>query len=233
MKKIKNIIPKYAIIPLLLVVLLNFLVYNGSKVISNHLFHYDFSIFLDSLIPFWPIFISVYILAYMHWIVGYIVISRENEKICYHILVAEIVAKLICLFFFLVFPTTIVRPAIAESGLWEFLVRFIYRVDEPVNLFPPIHCLESYLIFRGTLCLHSVSKTYKWINSIFALLICMSTVFVKQHVFVDILGGILVAEIGFYLSKKGNLGKYFEKINQFFKKKFLRGSLCKIVKITK
>ena len=222
MKKIKNIVPNYAIVPLVIFILLNFFVYNGSKVISNHLFHYDFSIFLDSLIPFLPFFISIYILAYLHWIIGYIVISRENEKICYHILAAEFVAKLICLFFFLVFPTTIVRPFITQSGLWEFLVRFIYSVDEPVNLFPSIHCLESYLVFRGTLCLRSVSKTYKWFIFIFAFLICMSTVFVKQHVFVDIFGGILAVEIGLYASKKWNLGIYYEKINQFFKKKFLR-----------
>ena len=35
----------------------------------------------------------------------------------------------------------------------------------------------------------------------FSLLVCASTVLVKQHVFVDILGGIAVAEIGLLLSR--------------------------------
>ena len=222
MKWIKNIVPKYAIAPLILVVLLNTFVYNGSKLISSHLFHHDFSIFLDDYISFLPVFISVYILAYVHWLVGYIVISRENDKTCYFILSAEVVAKLICLFFFLVVPTTILRPDVIGAGIFENLTRFIYAMDEPVNLFPSIHCLESWMVFRGTMHLKHVSKTYKWIIFIFAILVCMSTVFVKQHVFVDIIGGILVVEIGLYVSRKFHLGRFFEMFNKKLKYKFSR-----------
>lgn len=220
MKKIKDFVPKYAFIPLFCAVFFNVFVYNGSKLISNHLSHYDFSIFIDSYIPFLSIFIVVYILAYVHWILGYIVISRENEETCYRIMAAEIVAKLICLFFFLVVPTTIVRPEILGNGVFDVLTRFIYAMDEPVNLFPSIHCLESWMVFRGTCQLSHVSKTYKWIMFLFAILVCMSTVFVKQHVFVDILGGIMTVEIGLLVSKKWNLGRVFENINAKIKKKF-------------
>ena len=160
MKKIKTLVPKYAILPLIMVVVLNTFVYNGSKIISSHLVHFDFSTFMDTLIPFFPFFISIYILAYLHWIVGHIVISRENEEICYRILMAETIAKLLCLFFFLFFPTIMVRPEVVGSGIWGFLTQFIYSVDEPVNLFPSIHCLESWMVFRGTMQLNHVSKFY-------------------------------------------------------------------------
>lgn len=222
MGNLKKIVPKYAIVPLLFVVLLNFLVYNGSKLISSSLEHFSFSTFIDAFIPFVPFFISIYLLAYLHWIVGYIVISRENEGTCYRILAAEVVAKLLCLFFFLVLPTTIVRPEVEGSGVWNFLVRFIYAVDEPVNLFPSIHCLESWMVFRGTMHLKKVSLPYKWFMFVFAILVCFSTVLVKQHVFVDIIGGVCVVEIGLYFSKKWNLGSIFEKINKKVRKKFSR-----------
>lgn len=215
----KKIVPKYAIVPLLIIAFLNCIVYNGSKIISSHLVHYDFSTFVDKWIPFLPFFISIYILAYLHWIIGYIVLSRENEKTCYQILAAEVVAKLLCLFFFLILPTTIVRPEVNGSGLWSFFTQLIYKLDEPVNLFPSIHCLESWMVFRGSLHLKHVSKTYKWFMFIFAVLVCLSTIFVKQHVFVDILGGICVVEIGLFFSKKYNLGCFFEKINQKLKVK--------------
>ena len=55
---------------------------------------------------------------------------------------------------------------------------------------------------------------------VFAVLVCFSTVLVKQHVFVDILGGIAVVEFGLYLSKKWNLGCFFRKLNQKIEKKF-------------
>lgn len=208
-----KLIPKYAYIPLITMVLMNFLVYSGSKFITNSFPHYNASLLIDKLIPFLPIFISVYILAYVQWIVGYIVIAREEKNVCYQVCTAEIIAKLCCLFFFFVFPTTIVRPLIVGNGIWENLTRFIYSMDEPVNLFPSIHCLESWMCFRATLSLKKVSKGYKISMFIFTILVCLSTVFVKQHVFIDIIGGILVVEFGLFLAKKFQLGKVWDKIN--------------------
>ena len=57
---------------------------------------------------------------------------------------------------------------------------------------------------------------YSKVWFILSILICMSTVFVKQHVFVDIIGGIVVAEIGLFLSKKFNLGRAYDVVRYKF-----------------
>lgn len=57
---------------------------------------------------------------------------------------------------------------------------------------------------------------YSKVWFVLAILICMSTVFVKQHVFVDIIGGIVVAEIGLFLSKKFNLGRAYDVVRHKF-----------------
>lgn len=201
MKKFFNVVPKYACFPLLLAIITNSLVYTGSKIITNHFKHYDLSIFLDDWIPFLSVFIIIYILAYLHWIIGYIVISRESKEKCVFIVTADILAKMMCLFLFLVLPTFIERPTVVPHDLLSFLTNFIYKMDEPVNLFPSIHCLESYMVFRGCLNLN-VSKSYKVGMGIFMVLVCLSTVFVKQHVVVDIVGGVLIAEVSYQLAKK-------------------------------
>lgn len=211
--KIDKIIPKYAYIPLIMMVVLNILTYNVSKLITNHFYHYNAAIFVDNYIPFLAIFISIYILSYLQWFIGFIVIFRENESTCYRVCAAELVAKFLCMFFFFVFPTTLIRPTMMGNGIWEALTEFIYNVDAPVNLFPSIHCLESWICFRGSMYLNSVSKEYKIGMFIFTILVCLSTVFVKQHVFIDIIGGMLVVEIGLFLSRKFNLGKVIERIN--------------------
>ena len=162
MKKLIEYIPKYARIPLLIIFGMNILTYNGSKIITNHLYHYNATTFIDDLIPFVPIFISIYVLAYIQWIIGYINISREDKRTCYMFLSAELIAKALCLFFFIIFPTTIVRPEITGNSIWENITRFIYNADAPVNLFPSIHCLESWMCFRGSLHLKKVSKSYKF-----------------------------------------------------------------------
>ena len=57
---------------------------------------------------------------------------------------------------------------------------------------------------------------YSKVWFVLAILICMSTVFVKQHVFVDIIGGIVVAEIGLFLSKTFNLGRAYDVVRYKF-----------------
>ncbi|MCH5167648.1 MAG: phosphatase PAP2 family protein [Erysipelotrichales bacterium] len=192
---------------------MNFITYFCSKIITNHLYHYTLSTMIDDVIPLVPIFIIVYILAYVQWIVGYIVIARESKKVCYKYLSAELIAKFICLILFFLLPTTMVRPEIRNQGLLLGLVNFIYMVDAPVNLFPSIHCLESWLVFRGSLACKKVPNMYKLTTFIFSILVCLSTVFVKQHLIVDICGGIIVVEIGILLSNKFNMGIIYEKIN--------------------
>ena len=57
------------------------------------------------------------------------------------------------------------------------------------------------------------SKRYKWIVIFYTFLgIFASTVLVKQHVFIDILGGVAVAEAGLFLGRKLRAGRLFEKM---------------------
>lgn len=212
-KKLLNIIPSYAYFPLVMAVLLNFLVYNGSNILVGHLPHYNFTLKIDEMIPFIPEFISIYLLAFISWIIGYIIIARESEEVCFHYLSAEMIAKLICFVFFLILPSTIVRPEIIGNGVLASLAKLVYFVDEPVTLFPSIHCLESWMCFRGSIHLKKVPSWYKYVMFISAILVFLSTVFVKQHVFIDIIGGILVVEISLWLARKFNTAKILRKIS--------------------
>lgn len=225
MKKILNKwVPKYAIFPLLLVLFTNFVTYYCSKLITNPLYHYNISSSLDFHIPFFPPFSIIYILAYFQWGMGYLIICRENEKSCYFYLTAEIIAKLFCLFFFLIFPTTLERPFFSPDSFSLLLTTLIYKTDTPVNLFPSIHCLESWMCFRAALSLKKVSPSYKYFMFLFTILVFLSTILIKQHVLIDIVGGILVVEAGIFLTKKYHIDKkleYFckEKIKFFQSKK--------------
>lgn len=223
-KKLDKWIPRYSRIPLLLLILANTITYNGTKLYTNHLFHYNAATKIDSYIPFVPFFISFYILAYLQWIIGYIIITRENKKTCYKYVSAGLIAKFLCFIFFILFPTTLIRPIISGNSILETLTKLVYKLDAPVNLFPSIHCLESWMCFRGSLSLKKVPKGYKLIMFIFTVFVCASTVLVKQHVFIDIIGGIMVVEIGIFLANKLNTGKILEKINQKLKVKKCRGS---------
>lgn len=216
-KKLFNIVPKYAYFPLIMVVVTNILVYNVSKLVTNHFVHYDFSMKIDGMIPLVPIFITVYIFCYAEWIMGYILIARESKDYCFYYTAADIIAKILCLICFCVIPTTFVRPE-PGTGIFNSMIAFIYMVDAPVNLFPSIHCLESWICFRSSMKMQQVPRIYKIFTFIFAVLTFLSVVFVKQHVFIDIIGGILVVELGLWIAKKFDLKRLFVKTDSFFNK---------------
>lgn len=212
LKKIEHILPSYAYVPVALVVIANVLAYYLTKALMADATHYNLSIFIDDWMPMTPWFISFYILAYVQWFEHYIFHSRFSKELCYHFATAGIIAKLICLVCFIVMPTSIVRPEIAGDGFWWWLVDIIYSTDTPVNLFPSIHVLESYIAFRAAASIKSLPKWYVIFQFIFTIFVCLSIVYVKQHYFVDILGGIAVVEIGWFISKRFRVWRIFEKI---------------------
>lgn len=216
-EKSTKIVPRYAYFPLIMAFVVNTLVYNVSKLVTNNFVHYDFTMKIDGMIPIVPIFIVIYILCYFEWAIGYVLIARESKNYCFYYIMADIIAKLICLICFCVIPTTYVRPELG-TGMFNGIIAFIYKIDGPVNLFPSIHCLESWMCFRSSIKMQKVPKLYKIFTLIYAVLVFLSVVFVKQHVFIDIIGGILVIEVGLYIAKKFDLKRLFVKADKYLNK---------------
>ena len=199
--KLNKIVPKYSHAILLFMLLVNFITYYVTRLFTTSMPHINLSFQMDSYIPFLPGFIVIYLLAFIQWVAGYIIIARENEEVCCRVLSGEIFAKLMCMLIFILFPTTMVRPDVTGNDIFSQLVCLIYATDPADNLFPSIHCLESWLCFRGAVPLKKVGRSYKALTFVFTCLVFASVVFVKQHVIIDIIGGIAVAELGLFLSR--------------------------------
>jgi len=207
MKFLKNIIPSYSVLPLLLVLLFNMGAYYISKPIVYGRDTFDLSIPLDNVIPLVSPFIVIYLLAFLQWVIGYVVAARESREMCARIVSADIIAKTICFLFFIIMPTSIDRPEVTGNGIFDYITKFIYFMDTPINLFPSIHCLESYAVVRFAFSYKKVGRAYKISMCIFSLLVFASVLFTRQHFFIDIPAGILAFEIGIILSKITRLDK--------------------------
>ena len=209
---LERILPSYARIPLVLLVIINLIVYEGTQFLMLHAKHWDLALPLDARIPFRPAWIVIYILAYLQWVVGYVLIARESRAHCNRVLAGEIIAKFICMLFFIVLPTRIERPVVEGSGVFAALTRLIFASDLPGNLFPSIHCLESWICFRGAIGMKRVPRWYAPAMLVLTLLVFASTLLVKQHVLVDIPAGVLVAEVGLLLSDKLRAGRLLDRL---------------------
>ncbi len=205
--KKKNImlrfLPVHGWIAVFVMVAVNMIVYNGSRVITKSMDHHDLTSVLDYNIPFIKEFVVVYIpIAYFQWVYGFYLAARENKMICARIFAAEICAKILCLVCFLLIPTTMMRADVHGADFLSRAVYTVYRFDAADNLFPSIHCLESYVLLRTVLWLEKAPKWYKYFTVPASVLVMMSTVFMKQHVVVDIIAAIVVVEIGILAAKK-------------------------------
>ena len=219
MQKIYRILPRYAFVPLICCILINAVTYFGTRIFTTGMYHYDFSIPLDDMIPFAPFMIIFYILAYVSWVVGFVIIGRESRQVCYEICTAEQLAKIMCLAAFLIIPSTIVRPEITGNGIFDWLTKFIYTIDSPDNLLPSIHCLENWICFRGAMRCKKVGTGFRIGMFISAMLVFASTLMVRQHVFLDVVSAVAVTEIGLFAVKKLNLERIYYNMEKRLDKK--------------
>ena len=94
---------------------------------------------------------------------------------------------------------------------------FLYSIDQPTNLFPSIHCLVSWFCFIGIKDREDIPKWYKVFSCIFAIMVFVSTQVTKQHYLVDVVGGVLIAELTFRISRRVGaylyVQRFYEKIN--------------------
>ena len=196
-----KILPAYGWISIIVMLSVNMVTYVGTRFFTKDFVHYDMSLGIDGKIPLVPWFIFVYVvLAYAQWIIGYFLTARQERSICINIIVAEVIAKLICLFCFLVIPTSMVRPEITATDFWSRMVNLVYMIDEPNNLFPSIHCLESYVLLRSMPYIKA-PKWYKYLTLPVTLLVFLSTLLVRQHVVLDIVGAMGAVESGILITR--------------------------------
>lgn len=211
----------YSIIPLLSAFGLNMLIYSGTMSLCADWYHYDFTTAFDLKVPVIPAFMYIYFGCYIFWVVNYIIMGHLGKEHFYKYISADIMSRFVCGLFFILLPTTNValREAVMLNGstLSEKLMQFLYMVDQPTNLFPSIHCLVSWFCFIGIRGQKSVPKWYRVFSCIFAILVCVSTQVTKQHYIVDVFGGIILAEVLYYITNHTRIYfpfmNFFEKLN--------------------
>lgn len=213
--KLEKLAPSYSRAPLLGMLLALSFAYCVSKIIIEEREKFDLSIPLDDMIPFCAPLILFYVLAYVQWGVGYMIIAKQDKDVCYRMAGGNIIAKMLCFLIFIIVPTQMFsRPEVTGTSIFDYIIRLIYWIDTPVDLFPSIHCLESYTVMRFTLKRKEFPLYYKILNVVLSLLVFSSVVLTKQHIVVDIPAGILIFEIGYLISNLTGFYKVFDKFDK-------------------
>jgi membrane-associated phospholipid phosphatase len=78
------------------------------------------------------------------------------------------------------------------TGLSTWLLSKIWSADTNTNVFPSMHVIGAIGAVIGAFD-SGIFKKWRWVILVFALLICASTVFVKQHAVLDTVGALALA----------------------------------------
>ncbi|OGG44385.1 hypothetical protein A2841_01760 [Candidatus Kaiserbacteria bacterium RIFCSPHIGHO2_01_FULL_48_10] len=152
---------------------------------------------IDGRVPFLPIFVLPY-LGLLPFVIMAFFILYTTEVAVPFLLSLTIVGVL----FGITGPLISCGAPRADAtgkGILRSLVRFVYWVDGKHNnaVFPSTHVYLSVICGYYLALVFSVYAPFIWLG---ALLIAMSTIFIKQHNVMDIGGGVLWATTAIYLS---------------------------------
>lgn len=175
-------------------------VYLWARWIAGSWHYYDMTTSVDRMVPFLPWTITIYLGCYLFWGINYFLCTMQNRADRNRFFCADALAKGICFVFFLMIPTTNIRPEITGSTIWDSLMVFLYWMDAADNLFPSIHCLVSWLCWIGVRKRKDIPAAYRYFSLAAAIVICISTLTTRQHVIIDMIGGILLAEACYYVA---------------------------------
>lgn len=162
---------------------------------------------LDEWIPFceyfvvpyllWFIFITVTVLYFAFYV------KDKREFIC--LMRSLCIGMALFIIISLVLPNgQKLRPKLAgEEGFFVDLVKLVYRKDTPTNIFPSIHVYNSVVCCVAVLKNEACRKRL-WVTIgtvVLTILILASTVLIKQHSIIDLVGALLlnvVVAVGVY-----------------------------------
>lgn len=155
---------------------------------------------IDDWIPFCEVFVIPYVLWYfliagsLLYFLLYDVDSFRSLQTFF------IITQLVAIIAYILLPTRQdLRPAVfPRDNLLTRCVGFLYCVDTNTGVCPSLHAALSVAMASVWLKAKQIPVWWKGCVVILAVLICLSTMFIKQHSAVDVLAALpvcLLAEI--------------------------------------
>ena len=168
---------------------------------------------IDKMIPLIPAFIIVYYLSFAQWANYFLQACFGDRHIRDRFFSADILAKVISFFVYMTWPVAMTAVSIPQDGsIWTKWLALTYAVDNRMGALPSFHCFYSWMAFRYSLEAEPKERRWlTWVNLIFSLTVFASTVFVKQHYFIDILAGVAFAEAALQIVRHTDLPEHFGK----------------------
>ena len=189
-----------------LLLLLYWPVYGLSFLFVERFFHVEYyhpmHCFLDDLIPFQELFLIPYLLWFV-FLVGMIAYTLFYDIDAFKKMMHFIILTYsVTIFIYLVYPTCQnLRPTEFErDNILTRIMSMYYAFDTNTNVCPSLHVTGSFAVmYAAWHCKKLQHPAWKISFTVMALLISISTVFVKQHSAVDVIAAVILCAVAYPL----------------------------------
>ncbi len=175
-------------------------------------------IWLDDYIPFNEWFLIPYLLWFVYMAVTIFYFLITSKKDYYRECAFLFIGMSICLIIYMIWPNcqNLRVTEFPRENLLTWGVQFIYTLDTATNVCPSIHVYNSIGVHIAIAHSETLGKN-KWIrlgSFILMILICLSTVFLKQHSAFDGICALPLAFIMYVLVYKVDYSMLMQKIKE-------------------
>jgi len=161
---------------------------------------YNFMTPLDRSIPFMPEFVWIY-QSLLPVIALTMVLLVKSKRLFFNTFWACLLATFIIHMFWIFFPSFYPRPEINPESLSEIVVQMSYDIDNSSNTFPSGHVAFAWIMLFGARK-STKAKEILGLSRLYFLWaagVTLSTLVIKMHYVVDVIGGLAVATFCFYI----------------------------------
>lgn len=158
---------------------------------------------IDDIIPFNEIFVIPYVFWYVLIVISLLYFALYNTDSFRNLSKFIIVTQLLAMAVYIIFPTRQdLRPVdFQRDNFFTDCVALLYKFDTNTGVCPSLHVAYSIGIASVWLREKGVHIIWKSFVVVAVILICLSTMFIKQHSAVDFFAALpvcLVAELFVY-----------------------------------
>ena len=157
-------------------------------------------IWLDDVIPFCEYFVIPYVFWYLLIVISLIYFALYDTGSFRRLQIYFIITQLAAMAIYILLPSRQdLRPAaFPRENVFADMVRLLYAIDTNTGVCPSLHVALSLGMVSVWTRAKGVSPWWKGFVIITAVLICLSTMFIKQHSALDLFAALplcLLAEV--------------------------------------
>jgi membrane-associated phospholipid phosphatase len=149
------------------------------------------------IFPIWAVWVLPYVLCYPLWLYGIAwAMFKMEDRLFRSFIAAALSTCSVAMLIFIFFPTYVRAATFTNTDVFTAALRYVHENGGRYDAFPSGHVYITVLL---ALFYNRWYPRYKFYWILIPIVVAFSTLFTGQHFIVDVIGGLVVALLGYHV----------------------------------